>query len=263
MGPFFQASLRRARFTLAVALAATVWPLAHSGFVAAAAEPAARLSLNENPFGPSPAAIAAIRENLDGLARYTGDEAAALVEQISALERVPADQIVLGEILEPLGLQLALAGGPGGEFVYSVPGYTALVDAAQPAGGVVVAVALDAELRNDLAALRAAVNARTRALFLVNPHNPTGTVNEPAALRTFVREASRQTLVIVERRTSSTPRISRRAAWSISCAPAKTWSCFARSRRRMAWPRCRSATRSRRARSRNICGAPASASRGR
>ncbi len=61
-------------------------------------------------------------------------------KQIAAIEGVSADQIILGEILDALGLQLALDGGPGGEFVYSEPGYTALVDAVAPGGGVVVGV---------------------------------------------------------------------------------------------------------------------------
>jgi len=55
-----------------------------------AAGPAPRpisLALNENPFGPSPRALAAIQADLAGLHRYTGDEAAALAHQIAAFEK--------------------------------------------------------------------------------------------------------------------------------------------------------------------------------
>jgi histidinol-phosphate aminotransferase len=156
------------------------------------------LALNENPFGPSPLAIQAIRDELGGLSRYTGTEAAALLQQIAAAERVSADQIVLGEVLETLGVHLALRGGPGGEILYSTPGYTALVDSAQSAGGVAVPVPLDDRLENNLPALRARVGERTRALFLVNPHNPSGTVSDPASFLAFVHELSRRTLVIVD-----------------------------------------------------------------
>jgi histidinol-phosphate aminotransferase len=157
-----------------------------------------RLTLNENPFGPSPRAVAAISRQLAGLSRYTETEAAALARQIAAYENVPAEHIVLGEILEPLGLQLGLRGGPGGQFIYSVPGYNALVDAARPVGGESIGVPLDADLRNDLPALRSRINPRTRALFLVNPHNPSGTVHPPRVFLDFAREASRQALVIVD-----------------------------------------------------------------
>ncbi len=158
-----------------------------------------RLSLNENPFGPSERAVRAIAEHLGGgLSRYVEAEATAFTAQAATREGLPAEQIVLGETLEPLGTLLALDGGPGGEIVYSVPGYTALVDAAARVGGAGAPVPLDARLENDLPAIAARVNGRTRAVFLVNPHNPSGTVSAPLAWLAFLRELSRRTLVIVD-----------------------------------------------------------------
>jgi len=84
----------------------------------------ARLSLNENPFGPSPLVSHAIQREFANLCRYTGPEYDALVGIIADKERMPREQIILGEILEPLGTYLSLQGGPGGEFIYSDPGYT-------------------------------------------------------------------------------------------------------------------------------------------
>ncbi|MGA3120849.1 MAG: histidinol-phosphate transaminase [Polyangiaceae bacterium] len=158
----------------------------------------ANLDLNENPFGPSPLAVDAIRSALNGLARYTDGEAVDLQRQIAAREGVPVDRVVLGDVLDELGVHLALQGGPGGEFIYSTPGYGALAEAAQSAGGVAVAVRLNDRLENDLPALGARVNAHTRALFVVNPHNPSGTLSDVAALETLVREASTRALVIVD-----------------------------------------------------------------
>ena len=157
-----------------------------------------RLALNENPFGPSPLAVAAIKAHLEGLSRYTGDEVATLTSVIAGREGVSPEQIVLGENLNVLGLYLAAQGGQGCEFVYSEPGYTALVDAVAPAGGVVVGVPLNDRLENDLSAIAAKVHDDTRAVYLVNPHNPSGTVSEPAAFIAFVRDLSRRTLVIVD-----------------------------------------------------------------
>jgi histidinol-phosphate aminotransferase len=157
-----------------------------------------RLSLNENPFGPSPRAVEAIKAHLDDLSRYTGGELDELTNTIAARENVAAEQIVLGEILNVLGLYLSAQGGPGGEFVYSTPGYTALVDAVAPAGGIVVGVPLNQRYENDLPAIADKVTGRTRAVYLVNPHNPTGTVSEAAPFIDFVRELSKRTLVIVD-----------------------------------------------------------------
>jgi len=157
-----------------------------------------RLSLNENPFGPSPLAVEAIKADLSGLSRYTGDELDMLTNAIAKHENVSTGHIVLGEILDTLGLYLSAHDGPGGEFVYSEPGYTALVDAVAPAGGVVVGVPLNDKLANDLPALAAGVNDKTRAVYLVNPHNPSGTVSDAAQFIDFVRDLSRRTLVIVD-----------------------------------------------------------------
>ncbi|MGD0676673.1 MAG: histidinol-phosphate transaminase [Polyangiaceae bacterium] len=156
------------------------------------------LDLNENPFGPSPRAIEAIRASLGQLARYTGTEAASLRKQIAAAEGVAADQVVLGDVLDAIAVHLALEGGPGGEFVYSSPGYSAFADAAQLAGGKSIAVPLDARLENDWRALGAAVGPRTRALFVVNPHNPSGTVSDPAVMKNALRSASSGVFVLVD-----------------------------------------------------------------
>jgi len=157
-----------------------------------------RLSLNENPFGPSPLAVQAIQKALTDIARYAGDDVHALEQQIADREGVLPDQIILGEILESLGLQLALDGGAGGEFIYSEPGYTALVDAVAPGGGVVVGVPVNAHLENDLPAIAARVTDRTRAIYIVNPHNPTGTVSEAVPFEAFLIEMAKRTTVIVD-----------------------------------------------------------------
>src|ERR1700676_5223870 len=62
-----------------------------------------RLSLNENPYGPSEAAVAALQREFSNLCRYTGAEYDGLVGVIAACECVADEQIILGERLEPLG----------------------------------------------------------------------------------------------------------------------------------------------------------------
>jgi histidinol-phosphate aminotransferase len=158
------------------------------------------LNLNENAFGPSQRVPYAIQGELSRVSRYADASLAqAFAEQIAAYERVPVDQIVLGEILGSLGLYLGSKGGPGGEFVYSTPGYLALIDAASHVGGVGIPVPLNAEYRNDLPALADRMNSKTRALYLINPHNPTGTVNEDASFKHFLRQVSKRAPVIVDK----------------------------------------------------------------
>lgn len=159
----------------------------------------ARLSLNENPFGPSPSAIRAIAQEGARLSRYAdAGDAARLQDAIAKREGVTSDRILLGDLLDRLGIYLSAKGGPGGRFVYSAPGYTALIDAAAPFGGIGVPVPLDRDLRNNLPALTAALSLGTRALFLVNPHNPSGTLGAGGKWNDFLVAASRRTLVIVD-----------------------------------------------------------------
>src|SRR5262245_47424395 len=69
-----------------------------------------RLSLNENPLGPSSLAVAAIQPQLNEICRYSDEEVRKLTQTVVAREKVAADQIVLGEILPALGLHLAING---------------------------------------------------------------------------------------------------------------------------------------------------------
>ncbi|PQA54451.1 pyridoxal phosphate-dependent aminotransferase [Siphonobacter curvatus] len=156
------------------------------------------LSLNENPYGPAPGVFSRLEAEKGRLSRYTGDEGKALVEAIARREGVSPEQIITGEILEQLGIYLGLKGGAGGEFMYAVPGYPALVNAAARVGGKVVAVPLNANKSNDLAAFRQELTERTQAVFLVNPHNPSGTVTERKMFHDFIHEVSSRALVIVD-----------------------------------------------------------------
>jgi histidinol-phosphate aminotransferase len=140
-----------------------------------------RLSFNENPYGPSRDVADAIQREFNRLNRYADSQAALrLAEQIATYEHVPAEQVVLGEILDFLGLYLGSQGGPGGEFIYSTPGYLALIDAAARVGGVGVPVPLNAQYQNDLPALSGKVNQRTRA---IDPTASAGITTKLSALR--------------------------------------------------------------------------------
>jgi histidinol-phosphate aminotransferase len=160
--------------------------------------PFVRLDLNENPLGPSPRVMPALQREFGRLHRYADHSVEDLISAIAAREGIAPEQIILGDILELLGIYLAQTGGRGSEIVHSHPGYTALIDSAVAVGGNAVAVPLDASLENDLPAIERALGPRTRAVFLVNPQNPTGIAADPIRWRAAVREFSARTLVIVD-----------------------------------------------------------------
>lgn len=169
--------------------------------LAATAPVKARLSLNENPFGPSPAAREAILRSLAAgkACRYPYGEAGELVGLIAKKEGVPPDHIVLGigsgEILDTVGGHFGLLKG---EVIYAAPGYLQLPNAVRNLGGTVVPVPVNAKQEHDLAAMASAITKPNTVVYLANPNNPTGTVVDTAALRSFVREAAARAFVFLD-----------------------------------------------------------------
>jgi len=161
----------------------------------------ARLSLNENPLGPSPAALAAMADHLAAgkVSRYPFREQNDLVNLLANKEGVKPEQIVLGvgsgEILETVGLHFGLLKG---EVIYATPGYLQLIRAAETAGGRAVGVPVNARLEHDLGTMASKVGAQTSVVYVANPHNPTGTTVEAAALKEFVKDVSARAFVFVD-----------------------------------------------------------------
>ena len=158
------------------------------------------LCWNENPYGPSPAARAAVSQSIAEACRYPSDEEmAALVAAIAAREGIAADHIVTGsgsgELLCALGL---VYGREGGEIIAARPTYDELAHYARRWGAMVKPVPVDAQLRHDLPAMHAALSRHTRAVYICNPNNPTGTVLPAAQIRDFVRALPAPVVAIVD-----------------------------------------------------------------
>ncbi|HEY2782798.1 MAG TPA: histidinol-phosphate transaminase [Steroidobacteraceae bacterium] len=155
--------------------------------LAGGAEPLVLLCWNENPYGPSPAARAAIIQSIADGCRYPDDENPRLVKLIAEKEGLGPDHIVTGtgsgELLRALGM---LAAREHGEIVAAEPTYTELTTYAEHTGATLKLVPVDKQLRHDLSAMHAAVSAKTRAVYICNPNNPTGTMVDAAAIAAFV-----------------------------------------------------------------------------
>ncbi len=143
----------------------------------------ARLASNENPFGPSPKAIAAMAAVLAGSHRYPDPASTELREALAALHGIEADRILCGTGSDELIHLVAGAfAGPGDEVLYVRYGF-AVYDIAARRVGATPVVAPDRDYACDVDALLAAVTPRTRVVFLANPNNPTGTLISAAEVR--------------------------------------------------------------------------------
>src|SRR5262249_17287435 len=135
-----------------------------------------KLASNENPFGPSPRAVAAIADALSSLHRYPDGSGFYLRQALATRIGVSADAIILGngsnDIIE-LVVRAFLR--PGDEAVMADQAFVIYQMVVQAAGAIPRQVPLK-RFTHDLEAIRAAIGPATRLVFLANPNNPTGTI---------------------------------------------------------------------------------------
>jgi len=146
-----------------------------------------KLASNENPFGPSPLAIAAATRALSQAELYPDGGCFVLRQKLAAAYGLKPDQLVIGngsnELLELLGHVLL---GPGDEVVMGTPAFVVYKLVTLLFGATPVEVPL-VEHRHDLGALLEAVTPATKLVFLPSPNNPTGTANTQEEIVAFVR----------------------------------------------------------------------------
>ncbi len=157
-----------------------------------------KLASNENPLGPSPKALAALRAALPHLHLYPDGNAFYLKRRLASKLAVTPQHLILGngsnEVLELVAHALIQ---PGDEVVVSQYCFAVYPIVTALFGGQLVVVPAQA-YGHDLPAMRAAVTPRTRIMFVANPNNPTGTLAPAAALRRLVREVPPHVLLVVD-----------------------------------------------------------------
>jgi histidinol-phosphate aminotransferase len=143
----------------------------------------AKLSSNENPFGPSPHAVAAMQAVVAEGHRYPDPAATALRAALAEKHGLDADRIVCGTGSDELLHLLAGAfASVGDEVLYARHSFIVYELAARRVGATPV-MAPDDDYACDVDAMLAAVTPRTRLVYLANPNNPTGTQISGAELR--------------------------------------------------------------------------------
>jgi histidinol-phosphate aminotransferase len=157
-----------------------------------------KLASNENPFGPSPRAIAAIADVLGSLHRYPDGSGFYLRQALAKRIGVSADAIILGngsnDIIE-LAVRAFLR--PGDEAVMADQAFVIYQMAVQAAGAIPRPVPLR-RFTHDLEAIKAAIGPATRLVFLANPNNPTGTIFKRDAWEDFLESVPPHVLVIAD-----------------------------------------------------------------
>jgi len=153
-----------------------------------------RLSANENPYGPSPAAMRAMTEALREAPRYPDELNDELAEAIAKLHGVSASQVLLGDgSSDILRLAAAAFSGPGKKVITADPTFESIGMHAVNYGAEVVKVPLTASHAHDLAKMTGG-----SLVYICNPNNPTGTITPKAALRSYIEALPRSTAIVVD-----------------------------------------------------------------
>lgn len=157
-----------------------------------------KLASNENPYGSSPRAQAALKRASRELHRYPEGSSPLLREAFAALCRVQPSQVVIGSGSDELiRLLCEVLLSPDDEVVVSQHSFIRFKQHAALMGAKVIEVPMT-DWTHDLETMGRAASARTKLVFVANPNNPTGTYNSRAEILALLDRLPEQTLLVVD-----------------------------------------------------------------
>lgn len=157
-----------------------------------------KLASNENPVGPSPAAIRAIKESFADINRYPDGSGFYLKRALAEKLDVSDEEIILGNgSNELLDLAAKTFLKDGDEAVMATPSFVVYFMAVQSVGGKSIQVPLK-NYTHDLSAMAASITSATRMVFIANPNNPTGTINKKDEFESLMEKVPDNVLVVMD-----------------------------------------------------------------
>src|SRR3984957_10975863 len=157
-----------------------------------------KVASNENPFGPSPFAIAALQKAIAGVNLYPDGNAFYLKQKLAAKLGVETTNLVLGngsnEIIEFVSHALL---APGDDVVVSQFCFAIYPIVAKMFGANLVLVPAK-NYGHDLLAMLTAITSKTRIVFVANPNNPTGTLAPREEVIKFVNDVPDDVLLVMD-----------------------------------------------------------------
>lgn len=159
---------------------------------------AVKLASNENPLGPSPRAIEAMRAEISRVNSYPDGAAYNLRKRLAEVHAVSIDEVIHGNgSNELLDLFVRTFVRPDHHIVFADPAFIVYRIAALAYGVPFTAVPLR-DLTHDLEAMAAAVTPQTRLMFVANPNNPTGTYVARSAVERLLRTVPPEVIVVMD-----------------------------------------------------------------
>ncbi len=157
-----------------------------------------KLASNENPLGPSPRAVQAMRAAMADLHRYPDASGYDLIHKLAGRLGVSNDQIVLGNGSDDvIGMLVRGFLQPGEEAVMTLPSFLMYEIFVRSVGAVPVFVSMPPEGLN-LSAMLEKVSSKTRMVFINSPNNPTGSFVTQDDFARFLNDLPESVLVILD-----------------------------------------------------------------
>ena len=160
-----------------------------------------KLASNENPFGPSPLAQAAMQKAISGVNLYPDGNAFYLKQKLAEKLGVEPANLILGngsnEIIEFIGHALLGGGGATADVVVSQYCFAVYPIVTALFGANLITVPAT-HYGHDLPAMLRAITPRTRIVFVANPNNPTGTLASREEVIRFVNDVPDDVLLVMD-----------------------------------------------------------------
>ena len=159
----------------------------------------AKLNANENPYGPSPAAVRAMAEASAHGAYYVRRSAQKLREMIAEKHGLSVDHVLLSSGSSGALTYLALAASQKGRILTPDLFWdtTSLMGVRNSPFGI-KRLPKNESMVIDLAAMEASLNDDVAMVQITNPNNPTGIALDSEELKRFCRKASEKCVVLVD-----------------------------------------------------------------
>jgi histidinol-phosphate aminotransferase len=157
-----------------------------------------KMASNENPFGPSPRAIAAMKEAAERVNLYPDNDCIELRTALAQRHGLDFEQVMVTcgstQALDIIARTLL---SPGLNAVTSERSFIVYPICTEAAGGELIRVPMNGDTF-DMEGLLEAINDKTRIVFIANPNNPTGTLIDPTTLDRFLDRVPEHVLVVLD-----------------------------------------------------------------
>ena len=192
------------RFSAGVATASLPWCSRSFAFQQSQSAPVEddkliRLSSNENAYGPSAKALAAIMSAAGSSNRYPRLQYPELIQRIATSHQTGSDRVLLGcGSTEVLRMAASAFLRKDSQLIHASPTFKAIEHYARAADSQVIAIPLNPAFAHDLDRMLAAVTPSTTLIYVCNPNNPTGSLTPRKDLESFIAKLPSSTLVIID-----------------------------------------------------------------